>query len=584
MQKLFVIISLAILFLVGFIPAKWSSVYADEQRDSLPLRVGVQLTTDGQKQEQIFGDFMAGDSLYRASIAQDSAYAPAYYLLAQSLLARRAPIDSVIHYAQRAYALDSLNKWYGETYAQAMALGGRYEESLELYKESIEREPQNINAYIMAAMLYRQILEPQQALAVLDSAEVRTGKSSYVSSIKREILIGLGETDKAVAEAIAIVEVEPNIVENRLALADLYLATKQDSLALQQYEQALEIDSMSTSVLNLVAQYHAERGNYQGYFAAIKRIFSNPSEPLQAKLSMFDRVTSDRAFYAQNVYSVSELATQLYVLYPTEKQVVELYAKHLIDTGALDRALEIYKLHTADTPVQYDYYATIIDIESYKQRVDSVELYAARAIELFPDRHELRLAQANLYSYTKRYDDAIALYNKVIDIVPTDTLKGKIVGYIGDNYHQKSLLERPGSSKAKSLMRKVYKSYDRSLEIFPTNAMVLNNYAYFLSLERRDLGKALDMSGRAIAIEENNSTYLDTYAWVLYELGRYEEAKKIMRQVIALDRTDSAEIQFHYAEILAALGENFMAEVYYDKALKLGFDPVTIEQRKANLK
>ncbi len=583
MKQLSAILSLTMLFLVGFMPTRGASGVF-EKSDSLPLRRGVEITTDGQKQIHIYKNFKAADSLFRLSIASDSTYAPAYYYLSQSLMLSKGSMDSIATYAQRAYELDSTNKWYGETYAQILAMKGEFPKALELYKAAIEREPLNLNSYIMASMIYRQTSKPLEAIAILDSAEMRTGKNPYVSSMKRELLLATGQREEAIAEAVELTQIEPNEIENRMALAELYVMTKQDSLALAEFNAALAIDPASTPVLNALSQFHASRGDYVSYIITIKKIFANPAEALEGKIATFNRITSDRAFYARNLVQINDLAQTLYQEYPSSKEVIQLYAQHLINSGELDKALELYKKHTADTPAQYDYYTTIIDIESYKQRVDSVELYANRAIELFPDRHELRLSQANIYSYTKRYDEAIKKYHEILKIVPTDSLRGTIWGYIGDNYHQKSLLEKSGSSKAKSMMRKAYKSYDKSLEIYATNPLVLNNYAYFLSLEKRDLPEALDMSGRAMALSENNPTYIDTYAWILFELGRYEEAKKIMRQVIALDTSDSADIQFHYAEILAKLGEDFMAEVYYDKAAKLGYDPKVIEQRKANLK
>ncbi len=575
------------LFLVGFLPSKGASYVSqvkESEQDSLPLRRGVELTTDGQKRVQIYNDWQGADSLYRLSIAEDSTYAPAYYLLSQLLASRRSSRDSVLYFAQKAYQLDSLNKWYSDSYAQILAINGNFSKAIELYKRAIEREPQNLNPYIVVAMLYNQTSEPYEALSVLDSAEVRAGKSGYLSSMRREILLATDQRDRAIKEARELTIIEPHVAENRMVLAQLYLTTQQDSLAMVEFEEALAIDPTSPVILGTLAQYYAERENFVSYFSTMQRIFALQSESLESKIATFTRLTSDRTFYGRNLLFINQLATQLYLLYPTERRVIDLYANHLIASGELDKALELYKKHTADTPPQYDYYATIIDIESYKQRVDSVELYATRAIELFPEQHKVRLSMANLYAYTKRFDEAIASYNEALKLVPTDSLRGQIWGYIGDIYHQKSLLEREGSSKAKSQMRRAYKAYDSSLGLYPNNPLVLNNYAYFLSLEQRDLEVALDMAGRAIALEENNPTYLDTYAWVLFELGRYAEAKKVMRQVIALDTSQSAEIQFHYAEILAALDEKFMAEVYYDKALKLGYDAQVIEERKERLK
>ena len=108
---------------------------------------------------------------------------------------------------------------------------------------------------------------------------------------------------------------------------------------------------------------------------------------------------------------------------------------------------------------------------------------------------------------------------------------------------------------------------------------MLNNYAYFLSLEERDLERALEMTTRANTLERNNPTYLDTKAWVLYKLGRYAEAKKVMQQALSLNRGKSAEYPLHYGDILHALGEEFMARTYWRKALEMGADAKEIEKR-----
>ncbi len=585
MGKVGTIIPLMMLFLVGFIPSKGASyVFSQPQEvDSLPITPAVEWATDGLKQLHIYKDHAAADSLFRLSIAADSLYAPAYYAVAQAFASGRGAIDSVLLYAARAYELDSLNKWYSDLYAQSLAVRGHYSRARRLYSQAIEREPQNAQNYVMVAMLYSQTGEQQKAIEVLDSAQMRAGNSSYLSSLKRELLLASGQRDKAIAEVEALVEMDPSDRENYMILSDLYISTKQDSLAQLSLERALAVDSTSLEVLQSLAQFHADRGNMLPYFAALKRLFASDEMETESKIAQFNRLTSDITFYQRNFYSISELAMLLYSRSPTDQRIVQLMAQHQIVSGSLDKALELYKKHAAeDLPPVYDYYTAIIDIESYRQRPDSVELYASRAIELFPNRHELRLSLANLYSYTKRYDMALESYKRLEPELPSDSLRGIVLGNMGDLYHQMSLGAKP--SKAKSLMRKAYKAYDRSLAIYPANAMVLNNYAYFLSLEQRELARALEMSGRATALVEGSSTYLDTYAWILYELGRYAEAKRTMRQVIALDTTQSAEIQFHYAEILAALGEDFMAEVYYDKAAKLGYDESVIKQRRAKLK
>mgnify|MGYP005976984525 CR=1 FL=1 len=55
--------------------------------------------------------------------------------------------------------------------------------------------------------------------------------------------------------------------------------------------------------------------------------------------------------------------------------------------------------------------------------------------------------------------------------------------------------------------------------------------------------------------------------------------RKIMQQAVALDAQESAALLVHYGDILKALGENFMAEIYWRKALEKGYDAGRIERR-----
>ena len=108
---------------------------------------------------------------------------------------------------------------------------------------------------------------------------------------------------------------------------------------------------------------------------------------------------------------------------------------------------------------------------------------------------------------------------------------------------------------------------------------MLNNYAYFLAVEGRNLPQALEMARLATTLSQNNATFLDTLAWVLYRMGEFEEAKKYMQQAMSLDRRSSAELALHYGDILDALGEEFMAQTYWRKALERGYDADEIDKR-----
>ncbi|MBR1994755.1 MAG: tetratricopeptide repeat protein, partial [Alistipes sp.] len=136
-------------------------------------------------------------------------------------------------------------------------------------------------------------------------------------------------------------------------------------------------------------------------------------------------------------------------------------------------------------------------------------------------------------------------------------------------------------SRAKKWAQQSYRAYEKALSFNADNVLVLNNWAYFLSLEGRDLERALEMAQRVVELTDNNPTYMDTYAWVLFKMGRLEEARKIQQRAVALDGQKSLELLVHYGDILNAEGKRFMAETYWKRALEKGYDKAQIEQRLA---
>lgn len=540
------------------------------------------LYTEGIKRHTIEGDSVGAKALFAEAIRTDSTFAPAYYELALAGL-ETAPAEAA-ELARRAHEIDTTNLWYRSLYGQALVYAGHYDRALGVYRGLRRSDPGNPDNYRILAALYELGQQPFAAIATLDSAEVRFGRIPMLSNMKRQLLLATRQTDKAVAEARAMVEAAPYDAANRAVLAGLYARTGKDSLARVEYGRALEIDSTSLTVLAALSDYYNDRRDFRSMLSVTKRMFALDAMPLASKVARFGQFTSDMRFYREYYIQLNDLASLLAIRYPREKAVVELYARHLIASGQLERALELYKLRTHDTPPDEDYFTSVIDIETYLQRPDSVDRYVDRALALFPDRSVFRIAKGNALSYSRQFGPALDAYRESLRLADTDSLRGVIWGLTGDTWHQIAAAEtpaegaRPTAAQRKAL-KECFRAYDRSLKYLPDNALVLNNYAYFLAVEGLELEKALAMASRAVALTDNNPTYLDTHAWVLFRLGRPEEARRIMQQAIALDNRNSAELLVHYGDILDALGERFMAETYWRKALEKGYDAAAIARR-----
>ncbi len=125
----------------------------------------------------------------------------------------------------------------------------------------------------------------------------------------------------------------------------------------------------------------------------------------------------------------------------------------------------------------------------------------------------------------------------------------------------------------------MYADYDSTLMFEPDNIGVLNNYAYYLSLEDRDLKRALKMSARTLEVEPLNPTYLDTYAWILFRMKRYREALDYLEKALHYLDVDNADIYEHYGDALYMCGEIDKALDNWHKAFQLNSSSATLNQK-----
>ncbi len=110
-------------------------------------------------------------------------------------------------------------------------------------------------------------------------------------------------------------------------------------------------------------------------------------------------------------------------------------------------------------------------------------------------------------------------------------------------------------------------AYETALDWDKNNYIAMNNYAYFLATRRTNrLKKAKKLSEKSLVGEPNNPTFLDTYGYILFRLGKYEEAKKVFNRLFQVtDKPGSVSLQ-HYSDLLKAMGNRLAAEVYAIKA------------------
>lgn len=503
----------------------------------------------------------------------DSLHADANYQLARYYT--RIDSKKALKHIEIALAADSSNVDYLTEHCMALAGEKRYQEAKVSSTKLLALNPKNPAYYHTTALLYEYTNMPYMAISVLDSAEVKLGYNEELASLKRSLLIRVGQYDKAVEELQSVIANRPMEVDNIIILGNLYSYLGRDSLAEATYDRALEVSPESVDALGAQIAHLLDSGNEVKLLASIKKLFLSDKATLEQKLKIYDEhVVANEDFYKRNFFSINSLASILYVKHPNDYSAASRYATHLIRAGELDRALSEYKRWAANPTTPLDALLVVMDIEKYLGRRDSALHYLDVAIERNPQMSDLYLRKA--YEYM---DDAtpegrktvIKSLEKAIEVAPDSLSKSNANASLGDILVD----EKPN---------KGYRYYRKALDYNPDNAQALNNWAYHLCENGGDLQQALQMSSRACELTPSNTNNLDTKAWILHRMGRNKEAKPIMLRAISLDKSGEPTFLFHYAEILAAEGENFMAEIYYRRALEAGEEAELIEQRINQLK
>ena len=116
----------------------------------------------------------------------------------------------------------------------------------------------------------------------------------------------------------------------------------------------------------------------------------------------------------------------------------------------------------------------------------------------------------------------------------------------------------------------------RILVAEPENVAALNALGYTLADRTERYGEALELIDRARVAEPGNAAIIDSYGWVLYRLGRPDEALVELRRAFTLQK--DAEIAAHIGEVLWTLGRRDEARRYFDEARRLDPDNRSLQR------
>ena len=539
MKKLLLTLSLAFSMLF---PAAAQSVEAN-------LVEAVQLYSDGKIKQ-------ARELLQTLSAAAPDNDAVWYYLALTQTVSNQ--LDQAGQSLEKAVALDSGNYWYRRMLARMYLMHGKPAEGKALYEALVKDFPDKTNSVYELLDVYLNQKDYEKALEALDDIEKQRGTSEEVVRTKFDFLGAMGRQDEAV-EVLEKFNREYASASVLSMTGDYYLAEFSDSLARARYEEALSLDSGYFPALLGLGEVHRHQRRYADYFKTVQPFFTSPDVPVASKSAYIGSLTRsiDPKILQLHRAGFDSLVNLAGATHPGDSTILTSAGTYYYATGRPEEAGKWLKASADAFPESLGQTVAYVQYLSLQKKWEELR---DRSVAAFDRFRELGfLDYANMANYQlEDYDAVIGNSQYLISHYPKDKeLCLAAWSMMGDAMHAK------GDAKG------AFKAYDKALKLNPNYAPVLNNYAYYLSLEGRKLKKAYNMSKKTIEAEPDNATYLDTFAWILHLMGRDLEAKPFFKHAMLYGGKESAVILEHYAVVLEALGENDTAQLYRNMAKRV---------------
>lgn len=487
-----------------------------------------------------------------------------YYMFLRQVPQGQAALEQAV-----AFAPD--NFWYSQGLVSLYQQQNELDKAVTLLEKMVTRFPSKQEPLFSLLDIYSRQEKYNDVISTLNRLEKRLGKNEQLSMEKFRIYLQMKDDKKAFQEIESLVQEYPMDMRYQVILGDVYLQNGKKQEAYDAYQKVLAVEPDNPMALFSMASYYEQTGQKELYQQQLDTLLLNKKVTSDTKISVMRQVI------VENEQSSAKDSTQVIALFDRmmkqdidDPQIPMLYSQYLLSKNMEQEAVpvleQVVDLDPTNKAARLMLVSAAVKKEDYKQIIKVCE----PGIEATPDALELYYYLAIAYHQAEQTDSVLSVCSRALEHVTADTRKEVISDFysiMGDIYH------------TKKQMTEAYAAYDSALVYNPSNIGALNNYAYYLSVERRDLDKAEEMSYKTVKAEPNNSTYLDTYAWILFEKGNYAEARIYIDNAMKNDGEKSDVIVEHCGDIYFMTGDVEGALKYWKKALEMGSESKTLKQK-----
>ena len=538
------------------------------EKDSLTIANYFYL--EGLRQQEM-GNLTAAYDLLRHAHDLNPRSAAVYYQLAGYYVNMKN--DALARtYFEKAASLDPENATYQEKLGQLYITQKDYPNAIKAYELLYSSYKTRVDVLQLLLQLYGSQNDYKKMINVLDRMEVLEGSSEQISLSKMQIYEQMGDKKKEYESLKSLVDEHPLELDYRVMFGNWLLQNGKKNDALKEYKSVLKEEPNNALAKLSMLDYYRSIKDQATVDELTNELLQSPKTEKETKMTLLrDIISSDQQANISDSAKVMNLFSLALSTKQEDADLIMMKAAYMalknMPKAEINHAYEqAIEVEPDNSRARLALIQNIWATEDY----DKVIEICRPAIEYNPDEMAFYYFKGMAEFQKHDIDAALETFKKGVGQIKEDSdpeIVSDFYAILGDILHEKGK-----ASEA-------FAAYDSCLKWKADNYGALNNYAYYLSVANKDLPRAEQMSYKTIKAEPNNATYLDTYAWILFQQQRYEEAKIYIDQVLRNDKDPSGVVLEHVGDIYMKTGDTQKALEYWQKAIEKGNDSKVLKDK-----
>ena len=487
-----------------------------------------------------------------------------YMFLGQQQKGEKALADAV--------SLAPENYWYKETLAAYYQNKGENEKAISVVEDMATQFPSRLEPLVALVDLYTRTKNYEQVIHSLNRLETLDGKSEQICMEKFRMYLAMDNREQAFLEIENLAKEYPYDMRYLTILGDVYMENGKPDEAYATYQKVLKEEPEYAPALLSMASYYEKQGQDSLYKVQLNSVLLNEKIESNTKMNLMRQLIIRSEQTDKDSTQIIGLFNAMLEQEQENADIAMLAAQYLLSKKMEEESKPVLRKVLELDPENKPAYLQLLSFAINKQDMDEVIAVCTPAVEYMPDALEFYYYLGIGHYQKEQKDEALEVFKKGVRQVTPQSDKAMVSDFysiMGDLYH------------LKKMNAEAYAAYDSALVYKDDNIGALNNYAYYLSLEKKDLDKAEEMSYRTVKAEPNNATYLDTYAWILFEKGKYTEARIYIDQAIQHGTDNSSVVVEHCGDIYYHCGETDKALEFWKEAEKLANETTEEEDKRS---